>query len=125
AEARASAPITAPTPSNRSPLIGEPPRVEITVRTTPSRRTLAHRGGDAGLLAQGVGLVGPLPGEGRQFAAEVAVPRRLPVDRPPQVQRLDDALRRQLEVLADQLHELVFRQAVGGRAVGADPDVER
>src|SRR5207244_6181437 len=59
---------------------------------------LSDRGGDPGLLAQGGGLVGPLPGELRQFAAEVAVPRRLVVDRPAQVQRLDDAARRQLEV---------------------------
>ena len=46
----------------------------------------------AGFAAQGFGLVGLLPGERRQFAAEVAVAGRLAVDRPAQVERLDDAL---------------------------------
>ena len=61
----------------------------------------------------------------RQLAAEVAVAGRLAVDRPAQVQRLDDALRRQLEVLADQLDELVVGHARWRRAVRVDPDVER
>ena len=61
--------------------------------------------------AQRLGLVGLLPGEGVQFAAEVAVAGRLAVDRPAQVERLDDAARRQLEVLADQLGDLLVGQA--------------
>src|SRR5438067_1011447 len=77
------------------------------------------------LLAEGGGLVGALPGEGGQLAAEVAVPRRLAVDRPAQVQRLDDVARRQLEVAADQVGDLAVSQAVAGRAAGPDPDVDR
>ena len=75
--------------------------------------------------ALGVGLVGLLPGELRQLAAEVAVAGGFLVDRPTQVQRLDDALRRQLEVLADQVDQLVVGDALGDRAVRVDPDVER
>ena len=40
----------------------------------------------------------------------MAVPRRLPVDRPAQVQRVDDPLRGQLEVLANQLDQLFVAQ---------------
>src|SRR5579862_3329592 len=54
------------------------------------------------LLAQGLGLVGRLPREVGILAAEVAVGRRLPVNRTTQVQRLHDALRGQLEVRAHQ-----------------------
>src|SRR5687768_12910014 len=60
---------------------------------------LHQRRGLGGALQRG-GLVGLLPGELRPLAAEVAVAGRLAVDRPAQLQRLDDAARRQLEVLA-------------------------
>src|SRR5262245_20425023 len=58
--------------------------------------------GEPDLLAEQAGLVRTLPGERRHLATEVPVPCRLAVDRPTQVQRLDDVARRQLEVLADQ-----------------------
>lgn len=47
-------------------------------------------------------LIRLLPGEVRQLAAEVAVPGRFAVNRPAQVERLNDAAWRQLERLADQ-----------------------
>src|SRR2546423_1918376 len=86
--------------------------------------TLGHRR-QAHLPAECGRLVGLLPGELRQLPTEVAVAGRLAVDRPAQVQRLDDAARRQLEVLADQADELLVGQAVGGGAVRLYPDVER
>src|SRR5207237_7935379 len=67
-----------------------------------NRPRRSHPGG----LLERLGLVGLLPGEARALAAEVAVPRGLAVDRPAQVQRLDDALGRQLEVLADEIDQL-------------------
>src|SRR5262249_44418966 len=70
-------------------------------------------------------LVGTLPAEGGKLATEVAVAGGLAVDRPAQVQGLDDAARRQLEVLADELDELVLANAALGVAVGLDPDIER
>ena len=62
--------------------------------------------GDGGILQfirQRLGLVGPLPGETGIVTAEVAVGRRLPVDRAEQVEHLDDALRPQVEMGADKL----------------------
>src|SRR6185295_1565887 len=63
-------------------------------------------------LLLGVGLercrlVGMLPGKFRLVAAEMAVGGGLEVDRPQQVERLDDALRPQVEVLFDELRDLV------------------
>jgi len=46
-------------------------------------------------FSQRLGLVGLLPGELRQLAAEVAVAGRYAIDRPPQIERADDPLRRQ------------------------------
>ena len=51
-----------------------------------------------GRLAQEIGLVGLLPGELGLRAAEVAAAGRLAVDRPAQVEVLDDARRGQREV---------------------------
>ena len=59
--------------------------------------------GQAGLLAEQVGLVGRLPRRVDVVAAEVAVRRRLLVDRAAQVELLDDRGRAQVEVLLDQL----------------------
>src|SRR5262245_18729395 len=85
--------------------------------------TLDH-GSDADLAAQGGCLVGPFPAEVRQLAAEMSVPRRLAIDGAAQVQRLDDAARRQLEMLANELGNLLIRNAVGGAAERAHPDIE-
>src|SRR5512144_2722132 len=69
---------------------------------------------------EGVGLVRSLPWEARLLAAEVPVVRSGAVDRPPQLEGLDDAPRRQVEVLADEAHELVL--VVGARAERVDAD---
>jgi hypothetical protein len=72
--------------------------------TAPTRELLP--------FLQGLGLVGGFPGEGVFGAAEVAEGRRLAVDRTPQLQRVDNAARRQREILAHQLGEaLVGDQA--------------
>ena len=73
--------------------------------------------------AKRVSLVGALPSELRLGAAEVAERRGLAVDRPAQVEGLDDALRRQLEVRADDLAQLVVGQLA--RAGGVDQDRHR
>src|ERR1700750_522354 len=55
---------------------------------------------EPGRLLQRRRLVGPLPGEVGLAPAEVAECRRLRVDRTAQVQFVDDAARRELEVAA-------------------------
>ncbi len=62
-------------------------------------------------LAERFGLVGAFPGEARPGAAEVAVGRRRAVNRPAQVERFDDALRRELEVRANQFGDLRVRES--------------
>src|SRR5579883_1407300 len=66
-----------------------------------------------GLLAQRGGLVGRLPGKVGILAAEVTVRSGLAIDGPAKVQGFDDALRSELEVLANQSFDLasidVFR----------------
>src|ERR1700694_4127981 len=62
-------------------------------------------------------LVGGFPGELGLFAPEVAVRGGLLVDRPQQVEHLDDALRTQVEMLQHQRRERVighFAGALGG-----------
>src|SRR4051812_43581902 len=61
----------------------------------------------AAVRAQRRGLVRLLPREFRFGAAEVAERGGLLVDGPAQVQRFDDAARRQLEVRAHQLADLL------------------
>src|SRR5438876_7581537 len=67
-------------------------------------------------------LVRPLPGERWLAAAEVSVCRRLPEDRPTELQVLDQALGRQIEVLAHQIGELGVLHLP--RAVGVDHDAD-
>src|SRR5262249_11312356 len=83
-----------------------------------------HHRCDASLPPERCGFVGSLPGKRRQLAAEMAVPGRFPINWPAQVQRLDDASRRQLEMLANQLDQLVIGQAVRRGVVGSYPDIE-
>ena len=83
----------------------------------------AHRHGlEAGGLAQLGGVVGALPGELRLGAAEVAAVA-VAVDRPAQVEVLDDPARREREVLADQALDLAVGNGAG--AVGVDVDADR
>ena len=88
-----------------------------------AHREHRHRRLDAGGLGERLRLVGLLPGEIRQRSAEVAEGRRLLVDRPAQVERLDDALRRQREVLAHERHDLLLGDPA--RAVGLDVHGDR
>src|SRR6187549_2448885 len=71
-------------------------------------------------LAQHVSAIGALPGELRLGASEMSVGRGRLVDRPYQVEHLDDAVRSQVEVLAYELHEP--RVADFPRAEGVDRD---
>ena len=68
------------------------------------------------------GLVGPLPGELGLGAAEVAEGGRLLVDRAPQVQLFHDAARRQLEVRAHELGDLLLGNPAGAFRVHHDRD---
>ena len=83
------------------------------------KEALGH-GHRAGGLAQRLGLVGPLPGELGLGAAEVAAAGGLAVDRPAQVEVLDDPRGGQREVPADQLGDLVVGDLAG--ALGVDVD---
>ena len=70
-----------------------------------------------------LGLVGLFPGELRLVAAEVAAGGRLAIDRPAQVEVLDDARRREREDFADQLAEPRVVDLAG--AFGVDVDAHR
>ena len=80
------------------------------------RRPLAG-GLQPGVGAQCGGLVGLLPGELRLVAAEVAVRGSAGIDRAQQVQGLDDRLRAQVEVAADELDDLRVGDAAGAEGV--------
>ena len=69
------------------------------------------------------GLIGFLPGELGQFAAEVAMGRGRLVDRPAQVRVL--LPRGELEVIADQRDESVLGDALRNGAVSRQPDRKR
>src|SRR5205814_10702037 len=86
---------------------------------------VSHECRGAYLVTECLGLVGAFPGERRQLAAEVTVAGRFAVDRPAQIQRLDDAARRQLEVLAKELGNLLVVQAIARCSVRVDPDAQR
>src|SRR6185369_15988027 len=75
-------------------------RLEINASFSGSDR---HRFPDSRRGAQRLGFVGLLPGEVRFVAAEVAVRGGLLEDRAAQLERVDDAARRHLEMLAHQL----------------------
>src|SRR5271165_5720230 len=74
------------------------------------------------LLAQSGSLVGLFPGEISVVASKVPVSCRLAVDRTPQVQRLDDALRSQFEVGADQVGDLTFVDFSGAKGINQHAD---
>src|SRR5690606_39452483 len=97
--------------------------VMAAVMTMPVRRgprTVERPGLEAGVLLERVGLVGTFPGELGLGPTEVSERCGLAVDRSPQVERLDDAARRQVEVLADQLGHLLVGHLAG--AFGVDED---
>src|SRR5262249_31298029 len=73
----------------------------------PLRRNL-FRGCDA--LARSSSLVGRLPGELGLLASKVPVRSSLLVDRTTQVQRFNNAFRRELEVLAHKVLNLRLRK---------------
>src|SRR5438094_561486 len=64
---------------------------------------LRGSGGSLGLIGQLIRLVGAFPGELGLGAPEVPVGGSLLVDRPYQVQHLAQSVRREIEMLADQL----------------------
>src|SRR5918993_1435707 len=70
--------------------------------------------------AERVGLVGALPGELRLGAPEVSERGGLLVDRPAQVERLDDPARREVEVRAHDVTDLLVRDLTA--VVGIDED---
>src|SRR5688572_4539701 len=76
----------------------------------------------SGVLLQRVGLVGAFPGELGFRTPEVSERGRLAVDRPTEIERLDDAARRELEVLANELGELFVGHLAGAVRVDEDRD---
>src|SRR4051812_30558197 len=67
-------------------------------------------------------LVGGFPAEVALFASEVAISRSLLVDRTAQIQRLDDALRSELEMLANELLNFRLRQFAGAEGLDQHAD---
>ncbi len=74
-------------------------------------------------LASFAALSVGFPGEVRVAAAEVAVGRGLLVDRTAQIERLDDAARRQLEVRANQVRDNFRIDLLGAK--GFDQHADR
>src|SRR3954452_3816283 len=72
------------------------------IRTCSDSRGLCETCG----LTECIGLVGALPREVAVLAAEVAVRGSLRIDRPPQVEIVEDGGRAQVEVLAHELLDL-------------------
>src|SRR5688572_11234727 len=68
------------------------------------------------------GLVRLFPGELALAAAEVAAGSGLLVDRPPQVEILDDAAGGQREGLADELADPLILDAAGAEGIDVDAD---
>src|SRR5439155_22370718 len=68
-------------------------------------------------LAQRIHTVCLFPGKAGTGPAKVAVCCSRLVDRPPQVQRLDDAFGCELEVFADQLRDFFFRNRRSAKTV--------
>src|SRR4249920_2014693 len=64
-------------------------------------------------LAQSGGAVGAFPGEARAGAAKVSVRSGRLVDRATQIEGFDDGLGGQLEILAHQRGDAVFRNILG------------
>src|SRR5262245_58841856 len=91
--------------------------LRIGARTDRRRQ---RRGLGARVGAERRRLVRPLPGELRLVAAEVPERRRLAVDRPPKVERFDDAARCELEVAADDLADLLVGDLAGAERVDED-----
>src|SRR5579862_9828748 len=76
-----------------------------------------------GLLGKFGGLVGRLPSELRLGAAEVAIGRRLLVDRTAKIQALNDALGSQCEVFPDEIGQLAGAHLAGAK--GFDQHADR
>jgi hypothetical protein len=72
---------------------------------------------DRRLCAQGSCLVGRFPGELGFVTAEVPVGSGLAVDRAQQIERLDDAFRTQVEVLADQFDDHFVADLAGAEGI--------
>src|SRR5450759_1938330 len=72
------------------------------------RIRLVRRRTKPGSLTQSAGAVRALPCESRAGAPEVSISRGRLVNRPTQVQRLNNSLGRQREKFADQLGDFLF-----------------
>src|SRR3990172_5790567 len=112
-------------------VLSEPGRASLSQRSSESNaspRTRrhenlgAHRRArlEAGGVAQGVGLVGALPGEAGLGAPEVPVGGGGEIDRGQQIERLDDRLGAQVEVGAHELGDFLIRQPAGAEGVHVD-----
>ena len=91
-------------------------------RVRPLRQAVVAAAGEAGGLAERIGLVGALPREVVVVAAEVAVGGGLRVDRAAQVEVADDRGRPEVEVVADELLDLRAGIALGAEAVDLERD---
>src|SRR5215470_11694713 len=68
-------------------------------------------------LPQSTGTIRTLPSEARTGAAKVAIRSSGFIDRPAQIKHFDNAFWSELEVLADQLGDLLFRNETGAEGV--------
>src|SRR5271154_2836295 len=98
--------------------------VAVSTRDSPlefvSRKLVArdsHGATRAGFLADCVGFVCAFPCETRTRSAEVAVSRRRTINRAAQIERLDDAFRRELEERPNQFGDLRVRNRAGAERV--------
>src|SRR2546422_11275459 len=88
-------------------------------RLSDARYPCAHFHTSAGTRAQTGGLaqsgsaIRALPGEAGAAAPKVSVRRRRLIDRPAQIQRLDNCFRRERKVLPNQRGDALLRNALG------------
>src|ERR1700724_1784809 len=86
-------------------------------------RSRAHFDAGAGVRTQARGLaqsgraVRTLPGEARAAAPEVPIRRRRLINRPAQIQCLDNSLRRQRKILAHERGDALFRHALRAKRI--------
>src|SRR6188474_2749547 len=79
----------------------------------------------ARVLLECLCFIGLLPSEIRQLTSEMPIACGFLINRSTQIERLNDALGRQLEMLADESDELFVGDTFGRASISVDPNVKR
>src|SRR5687768_11458193 len=123
AAARSGARAAGTPPKEKRRPTRPPPLLQCAFSTSATGPAKAGHYLEARRLAKRVGAVCPLPREALFGAPEVSEGGGLSVNRPPQIEIVDDAFRRQLEVFAHEVGHLRVGDFPG--AEGFDHDRDR